>query len=227
MKKLIVIAILTTVSGQLFAQGEFQTLMQKSLVHFQKSTELKYSLEVGIYKDSLTQKAESKEYMHVYRSARKYCIMTQDMLMIEEKNTTVSVMKDEKVVVLQALNDSFQIQYIEQMTSLLKAWELLEPAELPGSTKQEVVYRLNMPSGSEYSAVEMTFNRTTGLLVGTSMWLQGEYYFGDEVFKAPRIELKFTELQQPQVTKLATSQILKADFTLNGAYTSYTLHNTL
>lgn len=224
MRKLIFILLATAAGITAHAQNDFRSILKENIRHFQESEKLSYSLNINMFRDSLSTVAVQQEQMHVYSSGNNQCILTEDRLMIKQDDLLVSVLKEEKTVVLQDATEAIQSNYLEQMQLLLEVWDGLDVEE-HGTSGGRVAYRISFPEGSDYSSMELHFNKRTSLLETSTIWLAGTFAMEGSNYDSPRIEMNLSKLARTDISKYKVDQILTKELELTPEYQSYLFYN--
>jgi len=212
--------------GWLYAQGTFTDLLEKNISYFQASERLEYTIEVDVKGISEEGTTSQKQQMHYYKTAKKQCVSTATTVMVAEGGVLLSVMPAEKVMVLQYASDSFGQQYTQQLLDQLEAWQSLNVKEVLVSGALRA-FDIEMEASSDYEKIQMRFNKNTGLLQSSTMYLRGQYLLGDEVINTSQIDISYKGLSDKSLRRASIDTYLSKNFELQPEYADFTLYNTI
>lgn len=224
--RIIISFAFVTISLNAFGQDGFRTLLENNIQYYQESSKLSYSVNLNMFEDSLSAEVIENEQMHVFNSNNRQCVLAGDRLMIKEDGLTVSVLADQKTVVLQQTSNSFKTEYLEQLEVLLGTWESLTIEEVSNSLS-EISYRITLPDGMDYSVMELSFSKKNQLLSKCVIWLSGEYMLSNNYYTSPRIEMTVSNLINTEIGKYRIRDIVTKELELTKKYQSYLFYNTV
>jgi len=225
MRQTIAITILSLASVcMMYGAGSFEHLMTKSIQYFQNTTRGEYSIQVGI-KDAQGMPLHT-ESMHFYKKGGNQCIITSNTIMICQAGRVLSILPNEKVMVLHSKADSFEYQYSRQLFKLLENWRQMPIKEL--STVDGLrVFEIEMQNHDDFEKVQIRFHKDTEVLASSTLWLNGAYMLNNAAVESPQIDISYQSLKNKEARKLSISDYLTDDLKPRAAYTTYTFHNTL
>jgi|GEM_PF-6551349 len=226
MNKLVITILCLASFGWLYAQGTFSDLLKKNISHFQTSDRLEYSIEVAMKGVSESGTSTQNQFMHYYKDAKKECVSTSVTVSVAQGGVLLSIMPEEQVMVLQNVSDSFGQQYTQMLMTQLESWQSLNVKEVVASTTTRA-FDIEMEEHSDYERIQMRFNRNSGLLESSSMYLRGEYMLGDEVLSQSQIDISYSKLIDRSLKKESIEKYLNENFELQPEYADFTLYNTL